>query len=314
MIFKKTLILLVAFLIVLFSLLNAVPVSQEIEDEKDVEQLLDKADYCYSKLEDYPRALTYLNRAVKLAVDPYIKADALIKTAYVYFLMKKDIKVYSSYIKEALKLDGSLELNRLLYKERFIAVFTTIKKEPRATSSEIETSLFQSETKKSGRNKFFVMLSTGYLFSLDSNYKKIYGNSSILPQIKVGFKISENFYMWTGYGGVKGKGLILEIGTNAESAQNFFALGFKYTRFFPKRLGYKLDVSTVKVSYSEKALDTKVKGSALGYNFEAGLVYNLGRCLFTEFYVGYLYASKLVLNKMITLGGFGAGLGLGMKF
>ena len=315
MILKKTLILLVALLIVLFSLLNAVAPSQEIEDEKDVEQLIDKADYCYRILEDYPRALRYLDRAVELTVDPYMKADALIKTAYVYFLMGKDIPVYNGYIKEALTLDNSLELNRQIYKERFITIFITIKKEPQATITDIETSLLQSETqKKSGRSKFFVSLAAGYLFSMDSNYKKIYGSGSIFPQLKVGFKISKSFYIWTGYGVVKGKGVVPGIGTDAESEQGFLALGFKYTRDFPGKLGYKLDLSTVKVSYSEKALDTEVKGSALGFDLEVGLVYRLGKRLFTEFYTGYLYGSKLVLNKKITLGGFGVGLGLGMKF
>jgi len=317
MLLKKTLVILVALLIILFSLLNAVPPfpSQEIEDEKDVEQLIDKAGYCYGILEDYPRALKYLNRALELAAAPYVKADALIKTAYVYFLMGKEIPVYSGYIKEALKLDGSLELDRLYYRERFIKVFTTIKNEPQVSAGEIETRLLQVEREKKGdRSRFFVLVDAGYMLSFDSNYKKIYGSGAIFPRVKAGFKIAGNFYFWAGYGAVKGNGTIPGIETDAGSAQNFLALGLKYTRDFTGKLAYQLEASAVRVSYSEKALDTEVKDSASGFGLEAGLTYPLGKRLFTEFYTGILYASDLVLNKKITLGGFSAGLGLGMKF
>lgn len=316
---KKTLVLLVALLIILFSLLNAVPPfpSQEIEDEKDVEQLIEKAGYCYGILEDYPRALKYLNRALELAAAPYVKADALIKTAYVYFLMGKDTTVFSGYIKEALKLDGSLELDRLYYRERFIKIFTTIKNEPQLTVKEIENRLLTVEGKKKGDgSRFFVMVDAGYMFSLDSDYKKIYGSGAIVPRVKAGFKIARNFYMWAGYSTVKGKGTIPGIESEASSAQNFLALGFKYTRDFPGKLGYKLEASVVRVSFSEKALDTEVKESASGFGIEAGLTYPLGKRqrLFTEFSTGMVYASDMVLNKNVTLGGFVAGLGLGIKF
>ncbi len=312
---KKTLVLLVALLIILFSLLNAVLPSQEIEDEKDVEQLIDKAGYCYSTLEDYPRALKYLNRALELAAAPYVKADVLIKTAYVYFLMGKETSVYSSYIKEALKLDGSLELDHLHYRERFIKVFTTIKKEPQVTAGEIEVRLFQVERGKKGdRSRFFVIVDAGYMFSFDSKYRKIYGSGAIFPRVKVGFKIARNFYMWAGYGAIKGKGTIAEVETEANSAQNFLALGFKYTRNFSEKLDYKLEASAVRVSYSEKALDTEVKDSASGFGFEVGLAYPLRKWLFAEFSTGILYASDLVLNKKVLLGGFNAGLGFGVKF
>ncbi|MCX6581894.1 MAG: hypothetical protein NT166_17120 [Candidatus Aminicenantes bacterium] len=317
MMLKKTLVLLVVLLILLFSLLNAVPSFpfQEIEDEKDVEQLIDKAGYCYGILEDYPRALKYLNRALELAAVPYVKADVLIKTAYVYFMMGKDASVYSGYIKAALQLDGSLELDRLYYRERFITIFTTIKNEPQVTAREIETRLLQSARKKKGAgSRFFVMVDAGYMLSFDSNYKRIYGSGAIFPRVKAGFKIARNFYMWAGYSVLKGKGTIPEIETDADSAQNFLALGFKYTRDFTGKWGYKLEASTVRVSYSEKALDAEVKDSISGFGLEVGLTYPLGKRLFTEFYTGIQYASDLVFNKKVLLGGFSAGLGLGMKF
>lgn len=314
---KKTLVLLLVLLVVLFSFLNATPLfpSQAIDDEKDVEQLTEKAVYCYNILEDYPLALKYLNRALELAAAPYVKADALIKTAYVHFLMGKDTSVFSGYIKEALKLDGSLELDRLNYRERFIKIFTTIKNEPQVTAKEIETMLFKIDGEKKGdRSRFMVMVDAGYMFSFDKDYKKIYGSGDIFPRVKVGYRIARNFYIWAGYSTVKGKGTIPEIESAASSAQNFLALGFKYARNFSNKLGYKLEASAVRASFSEKALDTEVKESVSGFGLEAGLTYPLGKRLFSEFSTGILYASDMVLSKKVYLGGFSAGLGLGMKF
>lgn len=320
MMLKKTLVLLVVLLIVLFSLLNAVPPlpSQEIENEKDAEQLIEVAVYCYNTLEDYPRALKYLNQALELTAPPYVKANALIKTAYVNFLMGKDASGFSHYIKEALKLDGALVLDRLAYRERFITIFSMIKTEPQTTAKEIETWVHQVEREKKGDStRFFVMADAGYMFAFDSSYRKIYGSGAIFPRVKAGFKIARNFYIWAGYGFLKGKGTIAGIESetsSARSSQNFLALGFKYTRNFPGKLGYKLEASAVRISYSEKALDTEVKDSAAGFGFEAGLTYPLAKRLFSEFYTGMLYASDILLSKKVTLGGFVAGLGLGMKF
>jgi len=173
---KKAFILLVALLILLFSLLNAVPTVQE---ETDAEQLIDKASYCYGILEDYPRALKYLNRAVELAGDSYLKADALVKTAYVYFLMRKSVSRYKEYILEALKIDPSIKLDKIYYKERFIKIFNTIKEKPRLDAKAIQTKTLPAKVKLKRKGRFFIKGNVDYLSPADTDYKEVYGSGSL---------------------------------------------------------------------------------------------------------------------------------------
>lgn len=303
-----------AILLVLFSFLNAAPPPQQ-EEETDAEKLIDKASYCYGILEDYPRALKYLEQAVKLAEAPQLKADALLKTAYVHFLTGKDAPQYETYIREALKLDPSIQLDRVYYREQFIKIFNAFKESPGATGEKIQTRLYREEKeKRAAGGRFFVSLKVGYLMSIDEDFKTVYGTGSVFPQVKAGFRIARNFYIWGGYGAVSAKGTVPEVNADAKTSQNFLSVGFKYSRDFPGKVGYKLEAAAVNISYREETLDLEIKDSAKGFGVELGLLFNIKQRLYTEVSAGYIYGTDLVLNKKIKLGGFKTGLGVGVRF
>lgn len=287
-----------------------IPAQQELDD---VEQLIDKAGYCYGVLEDYSRALKYLERAVKLAGQSYLKADALIKLAYVHFLTGKNISQYKEYIVDALKIDSSIKLERLYFKQRFINIFEALKKEPAAETKRIEVAAAppKKEWKKYG--KFYIKLNLGYLQAADESYGDLYGSGTMFPQVRAGFRMARHFYIWAGFGAFSAKGTIEEVNSEASSSQSFLFFGFNYNRNLSSKLGLKLEASAVNVSYKEEALDMEIKKSTNGFNIETGLVFNFSKRLFTELSAGYLYASDVVIEKKITLGGFMAGLGLGFK-
>ena len=311
---KKALILLMAILLVLFSFLNAAPPPQQ-EEETDAEKLIDKASYCYGILEDYPRALKYLEQAVKLAKDPQLKADALLKTAYVHFLMGKDASQYETYIQEALKLTPSIQLDRVYYRERFIKIFNAFKESPGTTAEKIQTRLYREEKEKRAvGGRFFVNVNVGYLMSIDEDFKTVYGTGSVFPQVKAGFRIARNFYIWGGYGTASANGTVPEVNADAKTSQNFLSVGFKYSRDLPGKLGYKLEAAAVNISYREETLELEIKDSAKGFGVELGLLFNMKQRLYTEVSAGYIYGTDLVLNKKIKLGGFKTGLGVGVKF
>ena len=310
---KKALILLMALLVFLFSLLNAASPPQE--EETDAEKLIDKASYCYGILEDYPRALKYLEQAVKLAKDSHLKADALLKTAYVHFLMGKDASQYETYIQEALKLDRSIRLDRVYYRERFIKIFNAFKESPGTTGEKIQTRFYREEKKKrAATSRFFVNVNVGYLMSIDEDFKTVYGTGSVFPQVKAGFMIARNFYIWGGYGTVSTNGTVPEVNSDAKTSQNFLSVGLKYSRNFSGKLGYKLEASAMKISYKEEALELEIKDSANGFAVELGLLFNMKKRLFTEVSAGFISATDVVLNKKIKLGGFKTGLGVGVRF
>jgi tetratricopeptide (TPR) repeat protein len=311
---KKALILLMAMLVVLFSFLNAAPPPQQ-EEEKDAEKLIDKASYCYGILEDYPRALKYLEQAVKLAKDSHLKADALLKTAYVHFLMGKNASQYETYIQEALKLDASLQLDRVYYRDRFIQIFNAFKESPGTSAEKIQTRLYREEKeKRAASSRFFVNVNVGYLMSIDEDFKTVYGNGSVFPQVKAGFRIARNFYIWGGYGTVSATGTVPEVNSDAKTSQNFLSVGLKYSRDFSGKLGFKLEAAAVNISYTEEALELEIKDSAKGFGVELGLLFNMKKRLYTEVSAGFISATDLVLNKKIKLGGFKTGLGVGVRF
>jgi len=307
---KKAFILLMALLILLFSLLNAVPTVQE---ETDVEQLIDKASYCYGILEDYPRALKYLDRAVELAGHSYLKADALVKTAYVYFLMEKSVSRYKEYILEALKIDPSIKLDKIYYKERFIKIFNTIKEKPRLEAKEIQTKTLPAKVKLKRSGRFFVKGNFDYLSPSDRDYKDVYGSGTLFPQVKAGFRMARNFYIWAGYGSISAEGTIPELESSAKASQTFLFFGLKYTRNFSKKMGYKIEAAMASIKYKEEALEMELKESAQGFSVETGLVFNLGKRFFSELSIGGLFATDVLPEKKVKLGGFKAGLGLGVK-
>jgi tetratricopeptide (TPR) repeat protein len=307
---KKAFILLVALLILLFSFLNAVPTVQE---ETDVEQLIDKASYCYGILEDYPRALKYLNRAVELAGHSYLKADALVRTAYVYFLMGKNVSRYKEYILEALKIDSSIKLDKIYYRERFIKIFNTIKEKPRLDAKAIQTKTLPPEVKSKRRGRFFIKGNVDYLSPVDTGYKEVYGSGSLFIQVKAGFRLARNFYVWAGYGAISAKGTIPELESSAKANQAFLLFGLKYTRDFSKKMGYKIEAAIASVKYKEEALEMEVTESTQGFSVETGLVFNLGKRFFSELSIGHLYATDVLPEKKVKIGGFMAGLGLGVK-
>lgn len=305
---KKLSILLLTVLMTL-TLLGATPMQDE---ENDVEQLLDKASYSYGVLEDFPRALKYLERAKDLAGNSYLKADALVKTAYVYFLMGKGVSHYRGYLLEALNIDYDIRLEKIYFKERFINIFKEIKKEPKQDSKSIEIATVPQDLKWKRRGKFYLKVNYNYMMAADEGYSDLYGSSSMVPYFKAGFRMARYFYVWAGVGAMSASGVIEEVDAEAKTSQRYLLVGLNYQRNLTKRLGFKLEGSAVSVSYKEEALGLEIKNSALGFNFEGGLVLNLSKRFFTEFSAGYLFATDVVLEGKIRIGGFAAGLGMGM--
>jgi len=79
-------------------------------------------------------------------------------------------------------------------------------------------------------------------------------------------------------------------------------------------MGYKIEAAIASVRYKEEALEMEVTESTQGFSVETGVVFNLGKRFFSELSIGHLYATDVLPEKKVKLGGFKAGLGLGVKF
>ena len=318
---KRAFLLLVAVLLVLFSFLNSAGLPAQDQDrdidesEADAEKMIDRAGYCYGILEDYPRALKYLKRAVELAGDPSVKSTALVKTAYVFFLMGERVSLYKKYILKTLELTPKLELERLYYKTRFIKIFNSLKKDPLLDDEAILAVVNEPEPgERSPGARFFVKAQLDYMGANDSGYRDVYGSGYLFPRVKAGFKLARNVYLFSGFGVVSSKGTIPGAQEDASSIQRFLSLGLSYTGTISKRLGYTFEASAVGISFREEALGVEVKESTMGFDVETGVVFNLGKRLFSEFSAGYLYGSDVLSDRKVLLGGFKTGLGFGVRF
>jgi len=162
--------------------------------------------------------------------------------------------------------------------------------------------------------KFSASITGNILFPGDSGYRDVYGKSGFLPELKVGYSLSENIYLWAGYGylGKKGETPVLKL--EAKSTQHFLSLGAGYGGKLTAQLGYEAELGLMIVAYKEEAMETSASGTAFGFRVDAGLTYALAGPVFAAAEVGYLFASDKIEGETIKPGGFKAGLGLGAKF
>lgn len=162
--------------------------------------------------------------------------------------------------------------------------------------------------------KFTITLSGNYLVPSDENYKEIYSEGKFFPEVKAGFKVFKDIYIWTGYGYLTAKGTTVStLALDAESSQHFLSFGAGYIKNISKPVGIKIELGGFSVKYEEDSMDTNVSGSVLGFRIEGGLVFNISKTIFTELTLGYLNASDTVEESTIKFGGFKTGIGLGIK-
>ncbi len=59
--------------------------------------------------------------------------------------------------------------------------------------------------------RFFASAGAAALFSGDSVFKTIYGNVQFGPELRAGYDLNKNFYLWLGCGFFAAKGEVPEV-------------------------------------------------------------------------------------------------------
>lgn len=162
--------------------------------------------------------------------------------------------------------------------------------------------------------KFMVTLTGNLLVSSDTDFKEIYGSGNFCPEIKAAYKISGDFYLWTGYSFLSITGTIPVIEEEAKSKQSFLSIGTGYYGKVINDLAYKAEIGIFHISYREEAMETEVNGSAIGFRIEGALHYPVIKNLFAEATLGYMYASDKINDISVKLGGLKTGIALTIKF
>ncbi len=147
-----------------------------------------------------------------------------------------------------------------------------------------------------------------------SDYRDIYGETAVVPELKITYKIFKNFTLWGGFGLISKQGFIEEVAEAAEIRQNFFNIGVGYAQKLSARLRLRGELGLAAITFKEEALGSIQKGSGLGWKLGADLDYFIGKKLFVFLAGAYSAASDNVETGKIDLGGLQAGVGLGFAF
>lgn len=158
-----------------------------------------------------------------------------------------------------------------------------------------------------------------FLIPASAEFKDIYGSGQFMPELKVGIKISKGLYVWGGVGLLSASGTTPVLEEEAQSDQLYLSFGAGYEFPLSPKISMKLSAGACSVNYKEESMGIKIDESALGFHIEDELIIKFGKSLFLSISAGYiravdqLEATEFMEVTKITLGGFKAGLGLGVR-
>ena len=168
-------------------------------------------------------------------------------------------------------------------------------------------------------HRFSISVMGNYLSSADEGFEEFYGKSQFYPEVKLGVKIFKGFYLWGGFGFLSARGETEPmLQEETKWTQKFVSFGGGYKAKLSRAIAANLRLGLVFTKYKEEALELELDESASGFIVSGGLIFHLGSIFFTELEIGYLSVSDEIIYddivNTIDLGGFKAGIGIGIRF
>jgi hypothetical protein len=162
--------------------------------------------------------------------------------------------------------------------------------------------------------KFMVTVGGNLFRSANTDYRKIYGQSIFMPEIKIARLVYRGIAVWGSFSLIAKNGLIEEVAEKAKIRQTMLSFGLGYMHKLSAALRLRGELGLSYISFKEEALEEVSKGSGLGWKIGADLDYFLNKKLFVTLATGYSQASDEAQTGKIKLGGFQAGAGVGFAF
>ena len=162
--------------------------------------------------------------------------------------------------------------------------------------------------------RFMVTAGVNFFNSSSPDYRSIYGQAVLMPELKVTAKVYRNFTVWGGFAMISKDGIIEEIEEDARISQTMLGFGLGYAHKLGEKLRLRGELGLTSISFTEEALDETQKGSGLGWKIGANLDYCINKMLFATLTAAYTAASDETEIGKIKLGGLQAGIGLGFAF
>jgi hypothetical protein len=149
-------------------------------------------------------------------------------------------------------------------------------------------------------NRLFVSLATGFMRPTDPDFRQIYGNLALLPEVSTTVRVFKGLCLTAGAGKVSEEGRTPELDLEAKASQGYYSGGLGYLFRISEGLSADVNVGIAAVTCREEAMDVVIKGKSLGYRAEAGiyLMEEDGRA-FIGLRLGYMSARVSDLNPPV---------------
>ena len=167
----------------------------------------------------------------------------------------------------------------------------------------------------SAGEKIYGDLGINLLFPSDSNYKEIYGNSVMMPDIEIGYMINDKISIYEGFGYMLKSGTTEgELRVDTKSTRRYLDFGIGYGIYENGKFLIKIKGGINYIMSKEEAMEEEVSSNTLGFRAEFESNYKINDKLFTGLKIGYIYGKDSVEDVDIKLGGVKIGVILGFRF
>lgn len=169
---------------------------------------------------------------------------------------------------------------------------------------------------KTSRQRFFIGLSINSFYPSNSEFKTIYKESVMIPEVSVGFFLLEKLYFFGGYEFYKVEGKTPQWDLNSEMDQKILSFGAGYFIDLSEKLGLSAELGMVSISYTEKLIDFELenKSSCTGFRLGSKLQYKISSLIGFNLSLGYTIIKDEIDDISTDFGGLRLGIGAKISF
>lgn len=124
----------------------------------------------------------------------------------------------------------------------------------------------------SAESRLFVALGAGFMRPADSEFRQIYGNQALLPEVSAVLRFYRGLCLTAGAGKASEEGRTPELGLITKARQEYIYVGLGYMLRISQGLCADVNAGIADMSCREEALDATAKGHGLGYKGEVGIL------------------------------------------
>jgi opacity protein-like surface antigen len=167
-------------------------------------------------------------------------------------------------------------------------------------------------------SSFYIALYGNFFSSGDSGFRDVYG-SVIVPELKLGYRLFDQLSVWAGFGYLSKSGTTIgDLQLTTSTTQYHISGGLEYMLKLGDTMRLRVAGGVIYFSVKDESMGDTIDENKLGFRGDLGLVYLLSQSIFIELTGGYSSATDTLYagttdEMQVTLGGFKAGVGIGLR-